>query len=325
MNLRVPLWWLLLIPALLVAGAVPGVAAGVDRPEAAAAPQVVWWDLGGPASSSPTSGPKSTTEQRRIGKRTYRLVVPRAEADGPVPLLVGLHGFGRSAKQFERYWRIKPHAQRSGFLYALPDGLPDGLGRPSWHASDACCGAGNRPNDVRYLRRLINDVRRTHTVDDRRIYVLGKSNGGFMAHRLACEQAALITAFVSVSGAAPQRGCTPSRPVSMLQIHGTSDETVRYHGGRLPGSGADYPGAHETAAAWAGVDRCRTSTAPRPMRRVHDLDRVARGRETAVARFGGCARGTKVELWTMRGVGHHIDPTARLTPRVLSFLLARHR
>jgi len=43
-------------------------------------------------------------------------------------------------------------------------------------------------------------VEARYSVDPRRVFFLGWSNGGFMAHRMGCEAADLVAAFVAVSG-----------------------------------------------------------------------------------------------------------------------------
>jgi polyhydroxybutyrate depolymerase len=44
---------------------------------------------------------------------------------------------------------------------------------------------------------------------------------------MACEASDVVTAIVSLAGAtfATKDECTPTEPVSVLQIHGTADET----------------------------------------------------------------------------------------------------
>ena len=66
---------------------------------------------------------------------------------------------------------------------------------------------------------------------DRRIGVVGYSNGGFMAHRLACDASDLVTKcqLAGTSWAQLER-CAPTNPVSILQVHGTWDMITRYEG-----------------------------------------------------------------------------------------------
>ena len=67
---------------------------------------------------------------------------------------------------------------------------------------------------------------------------------------------------VSLSGATfdDTGDCTPVGPVSTLEIHGTSDNVIQFGGGTLPGANGPYPGAADTAAAWAGYNGCDGST-----------------------------------------------------------------
>src|SRR2546426_27604 len=74
------------------------------------------------------------------------------------------------------------------FIYAYPDGLTDVLGQRFWNATDACCDIYNKPtDDVYFATAVLADVQSSWSVDPKRIYVFGHSNGGFMAHRLACD------------------------------------------------------------------------------------------------------------------------------------------
>jgi poly(3-hydroxybutyrate) depolymerase len=73
------------------------------------------------------------------------------------------------------------------------------------------------------------------------------SNGAGFIGTLACDRvgSTLFRAFASHSGAfytdidGPNNGCEPSRPVSMLEIHGAADTTVKYEGGQ--GDGGALP------------------------------------------------------------------------------------
>ena len=59
-----------------------------------------------------------------------------------------------------------------------------------------------------------------------------------MASRLACDRADVVAAIAPVSGTlGAGTRCTPSRPVSVLEIHGTSDRVVPYAGGGMVGRG----------------------------------------------------------------------------------------
>jgi polyhydroxybutyrate depolymerase len=280
--------------------------------------------VAGPPTAPATPGRPGTTVSVDLDKRPFRLHVPRSyDAATPAPLVVLLHGFTASGGVQERYFKLTAESDRRGFLYALPDGTPDRQDRRFWNATEACCDFGRAgPDDSTYLRRLIDTVKASYSVDASRVYLVGHSNGGFMAYRMACDHASEITAVVSLAGAATGRpaSCRPSRPVSVLQIHGTEDRTIHYGGGSIGGN--DYPSAAGTVATWRRLDGCadRADTSARPL----DLDASKAGRETTITTYAsGCRGGARVELWTIKG-GAHVPPfTAAFAPAVMDFLYAR--
>ena len=73
-------------------------------------------------------------------------------------------------------------------------------------------------------------------IDHDRIYVLGSSNGGYMAYRLACDLAYRITSFTSVAGNMflddDGFDCLDQgRDTPILHIHGTEDPINSYYPG----------------------------------------------------------------------------------------------
>ncbi|HET7846180.1 MAG TPA: prolyl oligopeptidase family serine peptidase, partial [Acidimicrobiia bacterium] len=141
-------------------------------------------------------------------------------------------------------------------------------------------------------------------VDPARVFAFGHSNGGFMAYRLACDRADLVAAVVSLAGVtwSETTACDPSQDVSVLQIHGTDDDVVRYEGGRFA---VPYPGAMETVASWAGYDDC-TGGLVADTGQI-DIDENVAGIDTSVARHMGCPQGIDAELWTIEGGSHVPD------------------
>ena len=106
-------------------------------------------------------------------------------------------------------------------------------------------------------RTLIEEIKIALTVDRRRIYVTGHSNGGFMSYRMACDHADTVAAIASLAGATylDPTACSPSTTAHTLQIHGTFDTVINYGGGCIVGGGC-YPGAIDTAETWATYNAC---------------------------------------------------------------------
>jgi polyhydroxybutyrate depolymerase len=243
----------------------------------------------------------------------------------PAPLLVALPGYGVTAAKQEQYWRLGDVASERGFLYATPEPPKDKRQIPYWNATDACCDFyGAKTDDVARIVRLIDDVARRHRVDPKRIYLIGHSNGGFLAHRIACEQASRIAAIVSLAGAAwkDSARCTASEPVAILEAHGTNDDVVKIDGGRVFDRAwmAPYPSLRETLATWAKIDGCAGPL--RATGSTMDLDARVAGAETAVLEIDGCARGGAVVSWSMKGSFHVPKLTAEWAHAVFDFLAA---
>ena len=164
------------------------------------------------------------------GDRPADLYLPPSYLEGePAPLLVLLHGYGASNAMQEAYFKLAPAVARLGFLYIIPNGTFDSAGQRFWNATDACCNFhGSNVDDTAYLTELIQEVERTVSVDPARVFIVGYSNGGFMAQRLACEFPGRFAAVVSIAGAQSLdvSDCQPAHGLHFLQIHGTADPTI---------------------------------------------------------------------------------------------------
>jgi polyhydroxybutyrate depolymerase len=270
-----------------------------------------------PTPSPAATGPGPVTVE--LGDRPFTLYIPDSyDPSQPAPLVIGLHGYSSHAREMESYFKITAQADERGFLYAMPDGTRDSGQDQFWNATDVCCDFDRSGvDDSAYLSELIDTVKASYSVDADRVFLIGHSNGGFMSHRMACDHADQITAIAALAGtvwADPSR-CTPSRPVNILQIHGTADGTVGYRGS------GNQPGAERTAATWRELNGCADvtdTTAP-----ARDLDRAAAGAETIVIAYtDGCAGGSRVELWRMEGSGHVPQLTPAFTPAVIDFFYA---
>jgi polyhydroxybutyrate depolymerase len=242
-----------------------------------------------------------------VRARPYGLYVPPAYRPGTMaPLIIALHGHGSRGSEVAEQLGLQSLADSRGVLYAFPDGTLDGRTR-FWNATDGCCDfAGTNVDDVGYLRALLDDVGARYSIDPRRVYVIGFSNGGYMAHRVACDMADRVAAIVSVAGANwkdPER-CHPSEPVAVLEVHSDTDEVVLYAGKEFTWDGKLHvvPSAHETVATWAKRDGCSGSLAP--FGQAVDWDEAVPGAETSMERYGGCSPGVDVELWTVHGGRH---------------------
>jgi polyhydroxybutyrate depolymerase len=273
------------------------------------------------ASASP-----ATAQAIDAGRGAVPLTVPVGyDARVPTPLIVTLHGYSGSGESHDRSWGISALADKYGFLTIAPDGEEEEGGDRNryWNASNACCNFN--PTDIDdsgYIRRIIDQIKASHNVDDSRVYVIGHSNGGFMSYRMAYEHSDVVAAIASLAGAnhMEQRD-PPPYPVHVLQIHGTDDATITYRGGDINDN--RYPSAMGSVSRWAQYNGCDMSRDSREMR---DLDASLPGHETGVMKMNtGCKDGGSAELWTISGGTHSPVYSDTYGEQIVEWLLAHPR
>ena len=258
------------------------------------------------------------------GARPVTLQVPASfDASLRYPLLIILHGYGATGAIQQAYLGFSGVADSAQILVLAPEGTKDTAGKQFWNADPACCDLGHTGvDDVAYLGKLIDDVVAAWPVDPARITVLGHSNGAFMAYRMACARADVISAIAGLAGHATSAGipCTPAHPVSVLHIHGNADATIPYASAVL--GGVTSPGAVESVAQWATRDGCTGAPAAAGTK---DLVADLAGNETTVTVTGGCPSTGAAELWTIAQGSHIPSLTVTFRTDVLAWLVAHHR
>jgi polyhydroxybutyrate depolymerase len=192
-------------------------------------------------------------------------ISPAAARRGPMPLIVALHGAGGNGRFMERYSGLTPVANQRGFAVAYPDAE----GR-FWQLVPS---GEEAHDDVTFIRTLIDQLERTTCIDPGRVYVTGVSNGGGLAARLGCELSDRVAAIAPVAGRySVLPPCHPTRPVSILEVHGTDDAAVNYK---------EVP---VLLAQWRSLDHCSS----RVIRRRLAL-------RTLFTRWPQCAGGSTVQ------------------------------
>jgi len=111
--------------------------------------------------------------------------------------------------------------------------------------------------DLRFIRELVAWIESQYSIDPKRVYATGISNGGGMTNRVGCDMADVIAAIAPDSGAYNfWQDCSPSRPVPVLAFHGLDDNIIPYEGGTPK---AMLPPIEEWAMTWATRNGCAGS------------------------------------------------------------------
>jgi polyhydroxybutyrate depolymerase len=222
------------------------------------------------------------------GADRYYLLTTPAPSDGPLPLVVDLHGLMEGAQIHALMTQFGEYGQEQGFVTAFPHGSGEPV---RWDAEPA-----SDPNlDLEFLDAMLTQIGEQRCIDTARIYATGLSYGAIMSSFLACERSEVFAAMAPVDGITMPEGCEPTDPMPMLTTHGTEDPILLFNGGvgdlgSLLGdapAGApaettttmpidlEGPGYPETVAEWAELNGCEdeftdTEVTPEVIHRVYD-------------------------------------------------------
>ncbi len=254
-------------------------------------------------SCSPQNLPPPGTTEHRITsdgtERSYLLHIP-PDYDGSTrfPVIFAFHGVGDQAGSFVSATGMDRLADRQGAIVVAPEGSG---GLPAWSFR----AEGDQPAaDVSYVHELVDRVKDTTCVDERRVYAAGFSNGSTLVLSLACEPNRDFAAFGAVSGPYYTSRCDDAPARSIFYVHGAADLIIPFDGAKT--ILGDLPAVADALTDWAEHDECR-----RPASTTTVMPSVTQYRWT------GCARGGDVQAYVVAG-GAHTWP-GWVTDRMWSF------
>ncbi len=229
-------------------------------------------------------------------ERSYIIYVPSVyTAERAIPVVLNFHGYTSNASQQLAYGDFRAIADTAGFLVVHPQGLLDQNGITHWNAD-----WGTGVDDIGFVDRLLDSLARDYRIDLSRVYSTGMSNGGYMSFTLACRLSSKIAAIASVTGSmttlqtSTPSGCSPLRPVPILQIHGTNDVVVPYNGSTWSAPIADV------LQFWIGHNGCGETPEIFAMPNLATDDRTT----TEVQAFRNCNADSEVVHYKVAAGGH---------------------
>jgi len=258
--------------------------------------------------------------------RPAQVLIPGTlKAKVAAPLLVALPGFTATPNDLLALVDLTAEAYKRGVVLALPSGSKNGGGLPFWNATGSCCDfEKSGVDDSTYLMDLVKQISAKVSIDSKRIYFFGHSNGGFMSYTVACKNSSKIAAIVSLEGSsfADMSLCKADKPVSVLQINGTADELIHIAGGDIFNDPKQpYPSVAVETGKWAEINGCSTSVASKIK---FNYESVLAGSETSKAAYK-CPLGLAVEMWTIAGGAHLPKINSAFISSVFNFLLAHKK
>ena len=232
------------------------------------------------------------------GSREYKLYIPPASFDEPLPLVVMLHGCTQNPDDFAAGTGMNDAALKRGFYVLYP--------AQTQHANSSRCWNWFKHNHQKrgrgepaLLAGMTKDVMSRYNIDPKRVYVAGLSAGGAMAailgdaypdlfaavgvhSGLATGSATNVQTALSVmqTGAAPTAARTTASPPTIV-FHGDKDATVNAVNGE------------QVLAASAGAHKPETRRA-----------KSANGRDYTQRVYKEAGGRVVAEHWAVHGAGH---------------------
>jgi len=192
--------------------------------------------------------------------RTYILHVPHSYSEGTdIPLVTLLHGYTGTAAGMEQWTHMSEKADEEGFLVAYPNGIAYPWNETNPQAWN--CGAQweewtRNTDDVGFIDAMIGKITANYSIDPKRIYIAGHSNGSRMTYRLGFELADKIAAIAPVSGQMVYQSTqVPESPVSVLHLHALDDNAVLFYGQHNP-SETMYESVDSILKLWSSYYSC---------------------------------------------------------------------
>ena len=212
-----------------------------------------------------------------------------------VPTILMFHGGGGTGAGQAALDGFEALAEEEGFAVVHPSADP---AWPLWEIYD-----GDHPerDDVAFAEELIDMLIADWCADSARIYSVGFSIGGTFSARLSCEIPERIAGVGAVGQiAVATQLADPSLPTPLIQINGTADPVIPFHGnGESVATGPDawrwmlHTDIPEAFAAGAVRRGCNTE--PTVFRA---------GDEVVGYRYSGCDGDVEMLRYEVIGGGH---------------------
>ena len=170
----------------------------------------------------------------------------------PAPVLLVLHGAGSSIQSMIQATNFNVIAGDAGFLVVYPEGY-----QALWNFGSECEMAHpERPDDIHFIKYVLDELGKKYNIDEKRIYVTGFSMGGYFTYYLAAKMPNTFAAIAPVAATMPRylSNIQNVKSIPVLVELGTKDSSVPYEG-----SGSDNCSSlsgMETIKFWADINGC---------------------------------------------------------------------
>lgn len=204
--------------------------------------------------------------QEKEFARLYLVHVPANPENRKLPVLIFLHGNGGNARDAMNGFLRQHPTMAAGYVLVFPEGY-----LKSWNIS----AERSKADDRQFVEAIVEKLAACDNVQPDHFTVMGVSNGAALANQLAIESRltnirAYVTAVSPLNelqhdgrnfkamgdDGSYQAVVTPRTGVRLMNISGTEDRLIPYHGGLSPAIPAKngklgFVAAEESVFLWA--------------------------------------------------------------------------
>lgn len=248
-------------------------------------------------------------------ERTYYIFVPaeKPPEDG-FPVVFVFHGGGGTGLRMERWLKFTDLARRDKFIAVYPDGIGN-----NWNdGRETVVNSAHKEkvDDLSFVIRMIDEISAGYSVDPKRFFATGPSNGGIFSHFIGAQLADKFAAIAPVIGGIADpfhKDFSPSEPVSVLIIQGTKDKLVPYDGGTIGRNRGRVISTAKAIEMWTNANK----TDRKPVTgSLPDVDRDD-GCTVDTFLWRNGRNETEVSLYKLNGGGHTWPGGSQYAPRFI--------
>ena len=209
---------------------------------------------------------KQSWSQEQDFSRPYHVSVPRNAGTGKLPVFIYLHGNGGDARGSMNGFMKRHPTMAAGYVMVFPDGY-----LKSWNIS----AERSKADDRKFIEAIVERLSAYENVQRDNFTIMGNSNGAALANQMAIESLSpnirnYVTA-VSPLNVLQHDGrnfkakgddnnyqtvVAPRTGARLMNISGTEDRLIPYHGGPSPAIPAKngklgFVDAEESIFRWA--------------------------------------------------------------------------
>jgi polyhydroxybutyrate depolymerase len=251
-------------------------------------------------------------------KRWYQVYTPPNLKD-KAPVIFILHGGGGSMKKIftKRGGGILGYidiANKHGLLLVAPNGTNAKNGdtkgdKQHWNDLRGDGPLSNKETkDVLFIQKLTKEIISKYSVNSKKLYITGASNGGMMTFKMLLKKPNLFAAgvaFIASLPANPKSPLSPTgMPVPLMMMNGTKDRLIKWDGGKVARKNGETISINDTRKFW--IKNNQVTPAPQSITKLPNINTQDGCTVTHTIYEAKNKNGRPFHFLKLEGAGHNV-------------------